>query len=130
MAISYNGIKNLLENNLVELSFSRRNIKQGWPNNRRMLCTNSVKLLGSFAGKIALNFKVPTSFPAYDPKENDLFITWDIFMQDFRSIPLEAVFIINAIPVKTDKDIENFWKYFDKALKPMSSQQKTNFMKK
>jgi len=130
MGVTYNGIKALLENNVVELSFSRRNPKQGWPRNRRMLCTNSFKLLGSMGGRLALNFKIPTDFPPYDPKENDLFITWDILMQDFRALPLEAVFVITAISVKTPKDIENFWEYFDQALKPMSSDDKIKFMKK
>lgn len=130
MAVTYNAMQQLLSEHVVELSFSRRNPKEGWPRNRRMLCTNSFKLLGSMGGRLALNFKVPTDFPAYDPKENDLFITWDIFMQDFRSIPLEAVFVINAIPVKTQREIDLFWQYFDQALKPMTSDEKVKFMKR
>ncbi len=129
MAITYLGAKKLLENNVVELSFSRRNTKRGWPRNRRMLCTNSYKLLGSLGGRMALNFRIPTTFPAYDPKEYDLFITWDIFMQDFRSIPLEAIFVIAAYPVQNQSQIDEFWKYFDEAIRPMTSSQKTRFMK-
>ena len=130
MGLSYYGLKKLLESNVVELSFIRRNKKQGWPMNRRMLCTNSFKLLGSMGGRMALNFQVPTQFPPYDPKEEDLVITWDIFMQDFRSIPIEAVFVVAAIPVKTQKEIDTFWEYFDKMIRPMTSDQKKTFMRK
>lgn len=130
MAISYNGIKKLLETHVVELTFIRRNKKQGWPNNRRMLCTNSFSILGGLQERIALNFKMPTEFPPYDPKENDLFITWDLFMQDFRSIPLESINVVNAIPVRNEKEIKNFWIYFDKAIKPMTSDEKVKFLKK
>lgn len=129
MAITYSGAKQLLNNNVVELSFSRRIPKRGWPRNRRMLCTNSYKLLGSLGGRIGLNFKVPTHFPPYDAKANDLIIAWDIFIQDFRAIPLEAVFVISAFPVKTNKDVDLFWTYFDEAIRPMSSRQKITFMK-
>lgn len=94
-----------------------------------MLCTNSVALLGSLTGRMVLNFRIPKNFPPYDAKENDLIITWDIFMQDFRSIPLEAIFVVGAYPVKTPKQIEIFWQYFDKAVRPMTSSQKTRFMK-
>jgi hypothetical protein len=129
MAITYLGAKKLLESHVVELSFSRRNIKKGWPRNRRMLCTNSYKLLGSLGGRMGLNFRVPANFPAYDAKSLDLITTWDIFMQDFRSIPLEAIFVIGAYPVSNQKQIDEFWSYFDQAVRPMTSSQKTKFMK-
>jgi hypothetical protein len=130
MGLSYNGMKKLLESNVAELYFVRRNKKQNWPMTRRMLCTNSFKLLGSMGGRMALNFKVPTQLPAYDPKDENLFITWDFFMQDFRSIPLESVGVIMAIPVKTTKEIESFWEWFDKFLRPLSSDNKKSIMKK
>lgn len=78
---------------------------------------------------MTLNFKIPTSITPYDPKEEELVITWDILMQDFRAIPLESVYIINAIPVKTQKEIDDFWKYFDERIRPMSSDEKKRFMK-
>lgn len=130
MTISYNGMRKLLENNVVELFFVRRNPKRGWPNTRRMVCTNSFKLLGSMGGRMAMNFRVPTSFPPYDPKEEGLFITWDIFMQDFRAIPLEAVSVVMAIPVRTQKEIETFWTWFDQTLRPMTSDSKKAVMKR
>lgn len=130
MAITYASAKKLLESNVVELSFSRRNSKRGFPRNRRMLCTNSYALLGSLGGRMALNFKVPTQPPAYDAKDYDLIITWDIFQQDFRAIPLEAVFIISAIPVSTKEELEQFWTYFDEAIRPMSSRSKKGFMRR
>ena len=130
MGLSYNGLKKLLDSHVVELFFVRRNAKAGWPMTRRMLCTNSFKILGSLGGRMALNFRVPTQLPAYDPKEEDLFVTWDFFMQDFRSIPLESVGIVMAIPVKTQKQIEDFWEWFDLTLRPMSSDSKKAVMKK
>lgn len=129
MALTYYGLKKLLENHVAELFFIRRLPKRGWPRNRRMFCTNSFKLLGSLGGKMTLNFKIPTSITPYDPKEEELVITWDILMQDFRAIPLESVYIINAIPVKTQKEIDDFWKYFDERIRPMSSDEKKRFMK-
>ena len=130
MAISYIGMQQLLANSVVELAFIRRNEKAGWPSNRRMLCTNSVSLLSSLAGRMALNFRVPTQPPPYNAKDKNLFITWDIFMQNYRALPLESVIVVNAIPVSNQKEIDLFWEYFDKALRPMSSNDKTQFMKK
>ena len=130
MALSYNGMSKLLESNVAELFFVRRHKKQGWPMTRRMLCTNSFKLLGSIGGRLALNFRVPTHLPPYDAKEEGLFITWDFFMQDFRAIPLESVSVVMAIPVKTKKEIDLFWEWFEKTLRPMSSDNKKSVMKK
>lgn len=129
MELSYQGLKKLLETHIVELTFARRNPKIGWPMNRRMLCTTSRLILDSLAGRMALNFRNPVNPPPYDAEEHELVIAWDILWQDFRAIPQETAFVINAIPVKNKKQVDDFWLYFDKALKPMTTQQKVKFMK-
>lgn len=129
MELSYQGLKKLLQNHIVELTFVRRNPKLGWPNNRRMLCTTSRLLLDSLAGRVAFNFKPPTNPPPYIAEDYELIVAWDLMWQDFRAIPNETAFVINAIPVRNKKEIDQFWLYFDKALKPMTPQEKNKFMK-
>jgi hypothetical protein len=122
MKIALPSLKSILENNVAELKFARRRPKPGEPAARRMLCTNSFELLNSMNGKLLLNYKQPVRTPKYNTAAKNIIITWDILMQDFRSINLDSCNLITAIP------IDQFWKYYDEKLRFMTIQEKTRFM--
>jgi len=124
MRVTLGTLKNLLENNVCEVKFSRRRPVAGEPLERRMLCTNSVVLLNSVNGKVLLNYRQPKRKPKFNPANKNLIITWDIFMQDFRCINTESCELIKSIPVANDE----FWKYFNESLRFMSVVEKERFM--
>lgn len=126
MALSIRGLAQLCRQNVVELKFVRRN-KLRYSPTRRMLCTIDEKLLNSDEGKKILNFKPPKGSSRYNAASKGLLSVWDIIMQDFRNIPVEAVDVIMAIPTKNQKD---FWNYFNKVIGKMSVAQKAAFMDK
>ena len=121
---NHDSLTKVLNEYVVELVFVSR--QSG--NNRRMLCTNSKVLLNSIASKIALGYRTPTGSLKYNPADKGLVVTWDLFWQDFRQIPLETVNIVSAIPLKSEDEIDNFWIYFDRKLQDMSATEKTTFM--
>jgi hypothetical protein len=88
-----------------------------------MLCTNSLALLNSTEGRIALNYKRAINSPKFNPNEKNLIITWDIFMQNYRCINMAACDMIQVIPAN-----QQFWKYFNERLVMLSAAQKINFM--
>ena len=88
-----------------------------------MLCTNNLPLLNSAKGRTALNFKPPLKPPTYDPFKKNLIITWDIFMQSFRTINMNQCELISTIPPN-----DMFWDYYTTKLLDMSSDQKMAFM--
>lgn len=122
MRISLVSLKSLLQNNVAEIKFTRRIPKPGFPPTRRMLCTNSLALLNSVEGRIALNYKRAMKLPPYNPDAKNLMITWDIFMQDYRNVSMNACDLLNTIP------ITNFWKFFNEKLALMDGRQKMLFM--
>jgi len=122
MRVSLASLKPILQNNVAEIKFMRRNLKAGSPPYRRMLCTGCLKLLNSPRGRIALNFRPAYNQPSYNPFQKNLLITWDIFMQDYRMINMDACEMVNMIPAN------NFWKFFNEKLALMSPQQKIIFM--
>jgi hypothetical protein len=87
-----------------------------------MLCTNSLTLLNSVEGRIALNYRRAIHMPHFNPDQKNLFITWDIFMQDYRCVSMEACQLLNTIP------IADFWKFFNEKLAIMDAKQKITFM--
>jgi hypothetical protein len=123
MKVSLTNLKNLLLNNVAEIKFSRRRIKFGASTTRRMLCTNSLTLLNSTEGRIALNYRRAITAPQFDPATKNLLITWDIFMQDYRCVNMAACELIQVIPAN-----QQFWKFFNEKLALLSAQQKINFM--
>lgn len=123
MKLSLSGLSALLKSNAAEVRFRRR--RQGPGPFRRMLCTNDLKLLMSIPGKLALNYRRPTGLPPYNPTAYNLLCVWDIFMQDFRMIPVDAVDVISVIPT-TPPDA--FWNYFNEKLATMSAVEKMSFM--
>jgi len=58
----------------------------------------------------------------YNPETKNLLLVWDIFMQDWRMVNMDACDLVNTIP-------ENeFWNYFNNTLLKMSPQQKMTYM--
>jgi hypothetical protein len=121
--LSLGGLSNLLQGHVAEVRFRRRT--PGTSMFRRMLCTNDLKLLLSVSGKVALNYRRPTQYPAYNPTAYNLLCVWDIFMQDFRMIPVDAVDVISIIPTNPP---DNFWNYFNEKLARMTTAEKLSFM--
>lgn len=88
-----------------------------------MLCTNSNNLLNSKKGRLALRYTPPKSSPDYNPDMKNLIITWDVFMQGYRTINVDKCQLISIIPAD-----DTFWEYFTEKLTTMTSQQKAAFM--
>lgn len=130
MKLTRGGLYALLKENVVELKFRRRNKKQGWSDNRRMLATTDTSLLNSAPGRIALHFKPPSQPPPFNPASHNLVTAWDLFWQEYRNISCESVEVITVIPIKSTDDKQNFWNYFNKYLESMSAGQKIGFMNK
>jgi hypothetical protein len=74
-------------------------------------------------GRIALNYRRAINYPKYDPTVKNVVITWDIFMQDYRSINMSACDLISVIPANKE-----FWKYFNERLSLLSANDKMRFM--
>lgn len=122
MRLSANGLKQLLENNVVELKFLRKNSSTS---SRRMLASLNPLILDSSLGRKIFNFKPPRNFPAYDVTQYDLITVFDVFMQDWRNIPYNNVEVIRVLNCNPP---EEFWKYFDEVLSKMTAAQKAAFM--
>lgn len=129
MAFSVKDLTRLCEKNVVELKFVRRN-KLRIPSTRRMLCTLDGLLLNSILGKKLLNFRAPRYAPPYNAASKGLVVVWDIVMQDWRAIPADSCQLVSAIKTSPANLQKNFWEYYDKVLKKMTSVQKKSFMDK
>lgn len=123
MRVSLATLKSVLLNNAAEVKFARRNPKPGFPADRRMLCTNATTLLNSAKGRLALRYTPPTSSPKYNPDTKNLILTWDIFMQGYRTINTDNCQLISIIPAD-----DSFWAYFTDKLTEMTPAQKSAFM--
>ena len=112
-----------MHSNVLEIKFLRRRPKLGAPPTRRMLCTGCLPLLNSPEGRIALNFRPAYNRPRYNPDVKNVAITWDIFMQDYRNISMNACEVLAVIPAK------EFWKFFnERGLGLMTATDKMRFM--
>lgn len=125
MRVSQGQLLALLENNVLELRFYRRNSKPGWNPARRMLVTNDRQILNSAPGRIALHFKPPTRTPAYNWRVKNLACGWDLLWQEYRMIPAESCDVIRIMPTQPE---EEFWNYFNLYLQAMSPSEKVQFM--
>lgn len=112
----------LLQHNVAEIKFMRRRPKVGAPPTRRMLCTSDMQLLNSPQGRIALNFRPAFKHQKYNLVVKDLVLAWDIFMQDYRLISMEACELITAIPTA------GFWQFFNSRIALMTTKTKIDFM--
>ena len=123
MRASLSTIKNLQQNNVLEIKFIRRIPKPGAAPTRRMICTGNLHLLNSAEGRIGLNFRPAYNKPNYIPEVKNLAITWDIFMQNYRNINANACELLAVLPVK------EFWKFFnERKIGLMSAEDKIMFM--
>lgn len=123
MRVALPTLSALLRDNVLELKYVRRRPKPGASPTRRMLCTNSSMLLDSREGREALHYKPTRQSPRYNPTSRNLIITWDIFMQGYRTINVDQCNIVSQIPAN-----DEFWKYFNETLYKMSADQKVTFM--
>lgn len=125
MYLSAGGLMQLLAKNVVELRFKRKHKKQGFNEQRRMLCTNDRNLLNSDAGKRILHFVQPTHPKSYNPLAKNLVVAYDIFMQQYRTIDARTCDVIAVI--STDPPTE-WWTYFNANIRGMSAGRKLIFM--
>ena len=130
MKLSPDGLQAMMQKSVVELVFTRRHVKDGWPMGRRMLCTLDRKLLQSLPGRMTLNFRVPSHPPPYVAKAYNLVVTWDIFWQDYRAIPVDSVQVVSFFPTHNKKEQDKFWAYFTARFQNMSAQDKIDYMKR
>jgi len=125
MGLSSAGLQQLLENNVVELKFTRKNPVAGKPATRRMLASLNPAILDSELGRKIFNFNAPAGKPPYNPNNYNLVVFFDMFMQNWRAIPADSTEVIKLIP---STPIEDFWEYYNDVLSKMSSEQKAAFM--
>ena len=122
MKISRSGLLSELNNSVCEIRFTRRRPKDGSPSTRRMLACNNLNLLGSVNGRTVLNFKPSSSAPRYNTANENTIITWDVFMQDWRTINCDNVELLNTWSE------DQFWSVFSETFAPLSSDEKIVFM--
>jgi len=70
-----------------------------------------------------LNYTPPRSAPDYAPATKNLVITWDVFMQGYRTVNCDFCYIISLIPAN-----QMFWDYFTEKVIKMTPAQKSAFM--
>jgi len=87
-----------------------------------MICTLDTNLLNSTNGRLSLNYKPPSNVLPYNAEGKNLLPVWDIIMQDWRMVNMNSCDLVNTIPRN------NFWKYFNETLIPMTPQQKLQYM--
>jgi hypothetical protein len=125
MRLSRSALGILLMNHVAEIRFTRRNVKLGYNRQRRMLCTNDRLLLMSSVGQRVLNYTAPIGRLPYNAVSKNLLIVWDIFYQNFRAVncnDCDLVAVIKSTPA------DEFWKYFQGKISPMSGSDKAQFM--
>jgi hypothetical protein len=122
MRTTLSSLKNLLRENVCEIVFVRRRPRENKALTRRMLCTLDENLLNSTNGRLSLNFRPSSNVLPYNAESKGLLPVWDIFMQDWRMVSMENCNLILTIKQ------EDFWKYFNDTLLPMSPQQKMAYM--
>lgn len=122
MQIGRDALRTLLLSNVAEIQFVRRRPIQGKSPTRRMLCTNCVDLLNSYNGRMTLNYLPPVLMPKFNPNSENLIITWDIIMQNYRCVNMDGCSLVKSYTN------DEFWKYFNETIYPMTTQQKMTFM--
>ena len=123
--LSYSGLSQLLSSNVVELKFTRRNPRSNRPPTRRMLASLSTAILDTDLGRSIFNFKPPTAAPSYSASAYNLLVVYDLFMQDWRSIPADATEVVRVLPSNPPSE---FWEYFSTTISKMTASQKATFM--
>lgn len=124
MKASLTALSSLLQTSVVEIKFKRRKPKPGFPDTRRMLCTNCRVILDSYEARQALKYTPTKQPPKFNPAAKNIVIAWDIFVQDYRCISADNLEIVAIIPGD-----DTFWEYFSDRLSKMTAGEKTGFMK-
>jgi len=122
MKLSRASLLGELNNNICEIRFMRRTPKPNAPQTRRMLCCNNLNILNSINGRTVLNFKPRSGAPRYNTANENTIITWDIFMQNWRTVNCDSVDLIQKWSE------EQFWDVFNETFAPMSADEKVVFM--
>ena len=122
MTIQRTALDSLLLTNVCEIRFVRRRPKLGDGPTRRMYCTKSYEILNSINGRTTLNYAPPRGPVKVNEAADNVIVVWDILMQNYRTISMTSCDLIKQIPPN------EFWKYFNDNIYPMSPEQKYNFM--
>jgi hypothetical protein len=118
-------LQRLLQDNICEIVFVRRRPER-YPHRpliRRMLCTNSMRVLNTQRGIGELKYHPPKTSRRLDQVKHNIVVVWDIILQDYRNVSMEQCYLRQTIPAD-----DTFWKYYDKVVSQMSFDQKMNFM--
>lgn len=122
MKVGLAALNDLLRSNVCDIRFGRRRNKVGFAATRRMICTLDMSLLQSIEGRTTLNYRpVQRSLP-WNPASKNLLNVWDILMQDYRNVNMDACEVVEQIPSA------DFWQYFNDRLATMSPANKLGFM--
>jgi hypothetical protein len=118
-------LQRLLKSNICDLLVVRRRPERapGRPELRQMLCTNSMEILRSENGLRVLNYSGSFEPKKVDERKHNLVVTWDIFMQDYRNVSMDLCYLVQKIPAD-----DNFWKFFNENIFPMSPNEKMRYM--
>ena len=118
-------LQRLLKSNVCDLLVVRRRPERapGRPELRQMLCTNSMEILRSENGLRVLNYSGSFEPKKVDERKHNLVVTWDIFMQDYRNVSMDLCYLVQKIPAD-----DNFWKFFNENIFPMSPNEKMRYM--
>jgi len=123
MLVSQPTLEQLLLHNVLDVRFVRRIPIAGKSLTRRMLCTKSFDLLNTTNGKIVLNYYPPKHQKQVNEAAMNLCVVWDLLMQNYRQISVDAADVIRQIPAD-----ESFWKVFNNEILPMTTAQKIQYM--
>lgn len=113
----------LLQQKVLELKYTRRVQRPDKPPTRRMLCTNNQQLLMSENGLSVLKYKPSGGQPNHNHALHNTIPTWDIMVQDYRTISADNVDVITVF-----EPDDSWWTYFNESILPMSADQKLNFL--
>ena len=122
MKIALTTLSTLLQSNVLEIKFARRNPKPGSAVSRRMFCTNSTTLLNSSDGRRVLGFTPTNKTLPFNPATKNLVIAWDLFKQEYRMINADNCELISTIPADDD-----FWLYYYEHIGNMTAGEKSQF---
>jgi hypothetical protein len=123
MKLGAPALKGLLDNNVLEIKFTRRRPKANLPLTRRMLCTNSQGILLSENGLSILNYHPAGGGALYNKELYNIVIAWDIMKQDYRCISADNCELVTQLPAD-----DTFWEYFNNNILVMTTDQKNAFM--
>jgi len=122
MKVSRSSLLAELNSKVCDIRFVRKTSNPNKPPTRRMICCNDMTLLNSYNGRTVLNFLPTNNPPRYNTANNNNIITWDIFMQNWRTISCDNVDLIQSW---SEKD---FWDVFREQYSVMSADEKIFFM--